>query len=199
MRRVKNCSLTEKPSSCDVVQKVLTMDTQSITCENINNDNYFSSNNSDVQYSKKNPYFRCFDEVSHNDVYLITINLALKTSLLDILLAFLLKRFSPILSPIIAKLANLSFSQSVFLSNFKTAQVILLLRILNLEKFNLSNYTPVSNLTTLSKILEKIALFHLSTHLFASSSFKKFQSARNKLHSCETVFLHVTHTQKSSR
>ena len=34
MRRVKNCSLLEKPRSYDVVQNELTMDTQSITHEN---------------------------------------------------------------------------------------------------------------------------------------------------------------------
>ena len=35
MRRVKNCSLTEKPRSCDVVKNELTMDTQSTTHETI--------------------------------------------------------------------------------------------------------------------------------------------------------------------
>ena len=84
MRRVKNCSLTEKPRSCDVVQNELTMDTQSTTHENNISDYYFSNYSNDVHYSNNNPYFRCFDEVSHHDVYLIISNLSLKTFPLDI-------------------------------------------------------------------------------------------------------------------
>ena len=49
MRRVKNCSLTEKKGSCDVVQNELTMDTQSTTHENNNSDHYFGNYNNDVQ------------------------------------------------------------------------------------------------------------------------------------------------------
>ena len=163
------------------------METQSITHGNNNSDYYFNNYNKNVQNSKNNPYFRCFDEVFHHNVFLIIKSLPLKTSPLDILPTFLLKRFSTILSPIIAKLANLSFSQGVF-PNFKTAQVTPLLRKLNLEKSNLSNYRPVSNLTTLSEILEKIALSQLSTHFFTSSSLNKFQSAYNKLYLCKLLF-----------
>ena len=123
MRRVENCSPTEKPRSCDVVQNELTMDSQLITYEKNNSDHYFSSYSNDMQYSNNNPYFRCFDKMSYHDVYLIIKTLPIKTSPLDILPTFLLKRLSTILSPIIAKLANLSFSQGVFPSNFKTFQV----------------------------------------------------------------------------
>ena len=129
MRRVKNCSLTEKPRSCDVAQNELTMETQSISHANNNSDHYFSIYNNDVQNSKNNPYFKCFVEMSHHDAYLIIKSLPLKTSPLDILPTFLLKRFSTIRCPIIAKLANLSFSQAVFPSNFKTAQVNPFLKI----------------------------------------------------------------------
>ena len=57
----------------------------------------------------------------------------------------------------------------------------------------------MSNLITLSKILEKIALSQLFTHLFVSSSFNKFQSAYNNLHSFETALLHVTDTLRRAQ
>ena len=57
----------------------------------------------------------------------------------------------------------------------------------------------MSKFTTLFKILEKIALSQLSTHFFALSSFNKVQSEYNKLHLCETAFLHVTETLSRAR
>ena len=50
-----------------------------------------------------------------------------KTSPLDPLPTSTLKKYSPILSPILSKLANLSFSTGVFPSTFKSAQVLPLL------------------------------------------------------------------------
>ena len=57
----------------------------------------------------------------------------------------------------------------------------------------------MSNPTTLSKILEKIALSQISFYFIAPSSFNKFQSAYNKLHSCEIAFLHITDSLKRAQ
>ena len=50
------------------------------------------------------------------------------------------------------------------------------------------NYRPVSNLPFISKLLEKIVLLQLNSHL--SNNFHPFQSAYRSNHRTETVLLH---------
>jgi len=55
----------------------------------------------------------------------------------------------------------------------------------------MSNYQPISNLTTVSKVIERLVLARLRPHLFASPSFARLQSAYWHSHSAETALLHV--------
>jgi len=54
--------------------------------------------------------------------------------------------------------ANLSFSQGWFPAGFKTAQVLPLLKKPSLDKEQISSYRPISNLTTVSKVIERLVL-----------------------------------------
>jgi len=53
------------------------------------------------------------------------------------------------------------------------------------------NYRPISNLTTVSKVLERLVLTRLRPHLLGSPNFSQFQSAYRKGHSSETALLEV--------
>ena len=88
-----------------------------------------------------------------------------KTSPLDPLPTSILKKYSPILSPILSKLANLSFSTGVFPSTFKSAQVLPLLKKPSLDPSSLANYRPISNLSTMSKLLERLILPRIRPHI----------------------------------
>ena len=57
----------------------------------------------------------------------------------------------------------------------------------------LKNYRPISNLPFLSKILEKVVLHKLLSHLQANNLCNPFQSAYRAGHSTETVLLCVVH------
>ena len=62
----------------------------------------------------------------------------------------------------------------------------------NLKKANLdhdlfASYRPVSNLSFISKILEKSILFQLTNHLDKNNLWNETQSAYRKFHSCETA------------
>ena len=59
----------------------------------------------------------------------------------------------------------------------------------SLDPNNLKNYRPVSNLTFLSKVTEKIVLSQLSTDLNANKLFPVSQSAYRPGHSTETALL----------
>ena len=59
-------------------------------------------------------------------------------------------------------------------------------------KSELSNFRPISNLNTIGKILERLALARLFPHIFISPSFCPLQSAYRKFHSTETALLKLT-------
>ena len=91
--------------------------------------------------------------VSSEEVLKLIHSLPNKSSLLDSLPTTLLKKYALILSPILSKLANLSFSTGTFPSIFKKAQVLPLLKKPNLDPTSPANYRPISNLSTMSKLL----------------------------------------------
>lgn len=76
--------------------------------------------------------------------------------------------------------------------DFKKAFVIPLLKKSSLDPNIFSNYRPVSNLPFLSKVLERIVLSQLLTHLNSNSLLDVFQSAYRKKHSTETALLKIT-------
>ena len=55
----------------------------------------------------------------------------------------------------------------------------------------MKNYRPVSNLSFVSKIIEKLVLSQLSDHLSANCLYNRFQSAYRPGHSAETTLLKI--------
>jgi len=102
-----------------------------------------------------------------------------------------------VFAPVIAHIANLSFSQDRFPAAFKAAQVLLLLKKPGLDKEQMSSYRPISNLTTFSKIIEPLVLDRLRPHLLASPCFARLQSAGG--HSTETALQHVMNMRLRGR
>ena len=128
--------------------------------------------------------------VSSEEVLKLIPLLPNKSSPLDSLPTTLLKKYALILSPILSKLANLSFSTGTFPSIFKKAQVLPLLKKPNLDPTSPANYRPISNLSTMSKLLERL-LSRLRPHITTSSNFSSFQSAYRPGFSTETALLHI--------
>ena len=87
----------------------------------------------------------------------------------------------PHLLPFITDIINHSLKTGLVPDSFKTAIVNPLLKKHNLDANELKNYRPVSNLSFLSKLLEKVILEQLNNHL----------STHNLLqhHSTETALL----------
>ena len=94
-----------------------------------------------------------------------------KSSPLDFIPTSLLKLCSHTFAPVIARLANLSFQASSFPMKFKTAQVTPLLKKHGMDDTDTSSYRPISNLNTISKILERLALARIIPHVMSSSNF----------------------------
>jgi len=110
---------------------------------------------------------------------------------MDFVPTLVLKKCVSVFSELIARLADLSFSEARFPSLFKRAMVTPLLKKRGLDAANPANYRPISNLNTISKILERLALARLRQHIVGSPNYNELQSAYRKYHSTESALLRV--------
>ena len=86
---------------------------------------------------------------------------------------------------------NLSISSGQFPSNYSHALVKPLLKNQSLDPEILKNYRPVSNLSFLSKILEKVVARRLFSYMSKNNLHEKMQSAYRTAHSTESALLRV--------
>ena len=106
---------------------------------------------------------------------------------LDPLPMSLLKECLPIVIPHMTKIVNLSLQLGDMPISMKKAIVKPLLKKLGLDLIY-KNYRPVSNLSFLSKLIEKIVAEQFTAHLERNGLFDIFQSAYKKYHSTETAY-----------
>ena len=150
-------------------------------------------NLSQVQFATDNND-QCLDvlaETTIAEVSKLIARLPNKSSPLDYLHTSVLKACSDVLSPIITRLANLSFAEGRFPDRFKVAQVTPLIKKEGLDSTDPANYRPISNLNTISKVIERLCLARVLPHVAATGRFNQFQSAYRKHHSTETALLKV--------
>ena len=120
-----------------------------------------------------------------------------KTCVLDPLSANRLRDHITSIVSVITMITNTSLDEAVMPWLLKHAIVRPLLKKPLLDKDILSNYRPVSNLTQLSKVIEKVAALWIMTHVSAQQMVECFQSAYRKKHSTEAALLYVTSAIKT--
>jgi len=98
---------------------------------------------------------------------------------------------SDVFAPLIAHLAKLSFSEGQFPSRYKTATVTPLLKKKELDPDVAGNYRPISNLHTISKMLERLFIARMRPHVESCANFNRYQSAYRHGHSTKTTLLRV--------
>ena len=143
----------------------------------------------DVRYAGE--CFRDVQSVSTTEVLKILQIIPGKSSPLDIIPTSLLKMCSDDFAPLIAHLASLSFAEGRFPASFKHASVKPLLKQDGLNRDEFSNYRPISNLSTISKILERLFLVRLLPHVSCSPNFSRVQSAYRRFYSTETALVRL--------
>ena len=127
-----------------------------------------------------------FDEVQR-----LISSLPSKQYGLDPIQTWLLKKFSHLLLPYLIHLFNKSLSSGQFPCSFKEAQVQPIHKKSTLDPQLPSSHRPISNLSILSKLLERLVLSRLLTHLNNNALLPKTQSAYRLHHSTETAVLRV--------
>ena len=111
---------------------------------------------------------------------------------LDPIPSFLLKRCVDELSPILLHVVNQSLCQGKFPSSLKSAVVKPTIKKNHLDADCLKNYRPVSNLSVVSKLLERVALTQLNKYLVENDLHCSMQSGYRPNHSCETLHVRMS-------
>ena len=109
------------------------------------------------------PLLAEFEPLSENKVKNIINKLGTKSYELDIIPTSLLKKCLSGLLPSVTKVVNISLSTGTFSENYKEAIIRPLLKKTGLELL-CSNYRPVSNLSFMSKVIEKAMLLRFNKH-----------------------------------
>ena len=136
--------------------------------------------------------FDLFQPVSEEVVRKTILSLKPTTCPLDPIPTPLLVEFLDCLLSSITSLINQSLSLGSFPQSFKSAVVRPLLKKSSLDQNVLKNYRPVSNLSFLSKVFEKIVLNQLFDYLKLHNLLSHNQSAYRPAHSTETALVKVT-------
>ena len=132
-----------------------------------------------------------FSSVSVDEVRkLITLSKC-KSCSLDPIPTWLLKKSLDDILPAIVHIINLSLSNGSVPHSMKCAIVSPLLKKPTLDKEILKKYRPVSNLTFLSNVLERVVARQLIDYMSRHHLHEVYQSAYKQFHSTETALLKI--------
>ena len=93
------------------------------------------------------------------------------------------------MAAILAKLVNASLDYAAFPSSMKHAIVMPIVKKPGMDLSSLSSYRPISNLPFVSKLLERVVAYELTTYLNTNHLMSTHQSAYRRHHSTETTLL----------
>ena len=128
-----------------------------------------------------------FSSISVTELFEVIRKMPNKSSSLDVLPMWLFKHCLPELIGIVHFIVNESLATGCFPKLLKSAMIRPSLKKPGLDSDELKNYRPISNLTYLSKIIEKVVHNQLTAYIDTNELFADFQSGYRKVHSCETA------------
>lgn len=129
------------------------------------------------------------EHVSAEEVFRLLGAIPAKSSQMDFVPTAIIKRCRRVFAPLIAHLANLSFREGHFPTRFRQAVVTPLIKHDGLDPSDAASYRPISNLNTISKVIERLAQTRLRQHITQSRNFNALQSAYRRHFSTETALL----------
>lgn len=139
----------------------------------------------------RNVQIHNFRQVTLDMVKKFAVKTLTKSCDFDPLPASVLKICFPILLPTLTSIINMSLKNGVMPCALKVAVLKLLLKKQDADFEQLQNFCPISNLTFLSKLIEKAVALQINDHILKHHHDKKFQSAYKALHSTEMALARV--------
>jgi len=128
---------------------------------------------------------------SVDEVQKLLNSMPAKSSPIDSIPTTVLKSCADVFALLIARPAGLCFDEGVFPTRFKVASVTPLLKKKGLDGDIIANYRSISNLHTISKLVERLFLSRVINHVEQAPCFNRFQSAYRRNHSTETALLRM--------
>ena len=132
-----------------------------------------------------------FSSVSVPDVVAGIQRLPDKSSAADPLPVPLMKQVGGELGPYLAELFNRSMLAGQFPATFKEAFITPAVKKSGLDSSDVGSYRPISNLSVISKLLERIVAKQLTDYLQSADLLPRLQSGFRSGHSTETATLRV--------
>ena len=131
-----------------------------------------------------------FDQVTESKVARCIRTMASKSCKLDAIPTTALKQVLDTVIAPITKIVNVSLENGIFTSKWKTAIVHPILKKVGMDLM-LSNFRPVSNLSFISKVVEKVVLTQFNKHCITHGLIPDYQSAYGANYSCETALTKI--------
>ena len=155
---------------------------------------YIKANEEICDYVSFNnvPVLAALDKTTTAEVTGIVSGMPSKSCALDPFPTWLLKNMLQHIAPVLVNVINASIATGSVPELMKVAHVRPLLKKPSLEIELLKHYRPVSNLSFLLKVLDKVVAERLTQHLQDNNLHKVMQSAYRPRHSTESVILRVT-------
>ena len=136
-------------------------------------------------------HFSSFEPMSDEEILAVIMNMPNKQCSLDVVTMKLFKSCAHELIPIVSYIINQSLLTGTFPESLKKACVRPTLKKIDLDSDVLGNYRPISNLTFLSKLLEKCVYRQLLKYIEENKLFAKHQSGYRRNFSCETAITKI--------
>jgi len=134
---------------------------------------------------------RIFTPVTAADVISLVKALSVKQCSSDPMPTWLLKANVDVLAPFLSRLFCESLERGEVPSTMKSAYITPILKRSNLDSADTASYRPISNLSVISKLLERVVSKQLVRYLRDNDLFPDLQSAYRAHHSTETAVLKV--------
>ena len=154
--------------------------TTNSTCADTN----IAHNNTGVELSE-------FSPTSVNELSSLLKSISKKSCSLDPIPATVMKACYDTLLPVNTDIVNLSLENASVPTAFKQAVVDPILKKDSLDHEIFKNFSPISNLSFISKATGKVVAERLNCHLENANLHETFQSAYKKDHSTETALARI--------
>ena len=137
------------------------------------------------------PEFNQFNKLDEEQVMKLIMNTKSKSCELDPIPTTLLKSILPSILSIITNFINQSLQSGSFIRNWKTAIVTPLIIMYGMDLVK-SSFRPLSNLSYVSKLVEKAMMDQMNQHCNTNNLLPDYQFAYREHRSCEPVLLKLT-------
>ncbi|CAB4035801.1 Hypothetical predicted protein [Paramuricea clavata] len=137
---------------------------------------------------EKLEYFSSVSEHQIENIIRLTNN---KSCEHDPIPTWLLKQCIPALLPIITKIVNLSLHDAFMPTLFRQAFLTPILKNISLSRDEENSLRPISNLSYVSKLIEKVVDTQLTNHIQEHNLDESLQLAYKKHHSTETAWVRL--------